>query len=291
MVYHQLVAYTLNILRLIRLQNCLLAALATLVGGYLQTLEPQLTDLYLMAVISALICGAGNALNDRLDVASDKINHPSRPLPSGALKTTEASLVALMLGALGLLLSLALSPSLMALVALATGALVWYNYRLKRVAVFGNLMVAFLGALTVVAGGMAAGGNIFHLPGVLFPATLAFLIHFAREMTKDIEDIEGDKTVGFATYPIRQSVKLALNVASATVALLVILTLAPAYLGWYTSLYTYTVILAVDVPLVVILILLNVESKPRTLRTASLVYKLGMVMGLVAIYLGGILPS
>ena len=171
---------------------------------------------------------------------------------------------------------------------LISAALVWYNYQLKRLPVVGNLVIAFLGGLVVVAGGLAAGGDILELPGSLFPALLAFLLHFAREMTKDVQDIEGDRVVGFATYPIRRSARRALNFAAVAVGALALLTLAPIYFNWYSGYYTPIVIFAVDVPLLVMLVVLYRDTRPATLRAASLVYKFGMVTGLVAVVLGGV---
>jgi geranylgeranylglycerol-phosphate geranylgeranyltransferase len=241
-----------------------------------------------MALITFVICAAGNALNDRLDIKADSINHPERPLPSGALKETEASIVALALFVFGNLLSLLLSPKLILLTVTVSLLLLWYNWSLKRIAVVGNLVVALLGATTVVAGGLAAGGNILELPGSLFPALLAFLLHFAREMTKDVQDMEGDRRVGFSTYPLKKDARQALLLASVTVALMILLSLAPLYFDWYSKIYAVLVLLTVDLPLIVVLVALNVESKPKTLKTASLVFKFGMVMGLLAIYFGGV---
>jgi len=265
-----------------------LAGFAALVGGYLQTLQPDRFQLYLFALVASFVCGAGNALNDRLDIEGDRVNHPRRPLPLGSLRTTEASLVALILGAAGLALSLLLDLRLVAIVAGAEALLVWYNFRLKRIAVVGNVVVAFLGAATVISGGVASGGDIMQLPGSVFPAALAFFLHLAREMTKDMQDIPGDRVVGFSTYPLRRNPHAALTVASLSAGLMVILTLLPVYMHWYNQVYLIITILTVDIPLLVTLILLHKESKPKTLRVANLVFKLGLVMGLLAVYLGGI---
>ncbi len=278
----------ISVLRLIRIQNCILAAFAVIVGGYLQTLQPDRFQLYLFALIAALVCGAGNALNDRLDIEGDRVNHPHRPLPLGTLRTTEASLVALILGISGLVMSLLLDAHLIAIVIGSELLLVWYNFRLKRIAIVGNIVVALLGAITVVSGGVASGGDILELPGSVFPASLAFLLHLAREMTKDIQDVAGDRIVGFATYPLKRDPQAALTIATLAAGLMVILSLLPAYVNWYNQTYLILTLLTVDVPLLVILILLHIESKPKTLRAANLVFKLGLVMGLLAVYLGGV---
>ncbi len=275
-----------GISRLIRLPNCILAAIATFVGGYLQTLEPDKSNLFLATIVTGLFCAAGNALNDRLDVEVDRINHPNRPLPRRELSLTEASLVALWCAATGLFIALFVSQSFLLLVGACGALLAWYNFRLKALPIIGNAIVALLGALTVMAGATAAGGDIWWWPGALFPAILAFILHFAREMTKDIADIDGDKVAGFATFPIKRGAEAALNVTTAAIAMLVVASLAPLYFHWYDELYGYTVITTVDIPLLVVLILLRRERLPRTVRAANLIFKFGMVMGLIAIYLG-----
>jgi len=254
----------------------------------LQALQPDRFQLYLFALVAALVCGAGNALNDRLDIAGDRVNHPHRPLPLGALRTTEASLVALLLGATGLALSFLLDMRLVAIVVGAEALLIWYNFRLKRIAIVGNVVVAALGAVTVISGGLASGGDILRLPGSAFPAALAFFLHLAREMTKDMQDAVGDKVVGFETYPLKRNSRAALTVASLSAGVMVVLSLLPVYFQWYNQIYIILTVLTVDAPLLVILILLHKESKPETLRAANLIFKLGLVMGLLAVYLGGV---
>jgi len=281
--------YVTSVLTLIRWPNCILAALATLVGGYLQVDGPRQPDLILMATVIGLLCGAGNALNDRLDITGDRINHPERPLPQGDLTLTEASLTALILAGTGLMLCLFLTVEALLLAVLTMAALVWYDVRLKRVSIVGNAIVALLGAMAVIAGGVAAGGDIWQWPGTHFPALLAFLLHFAREMTKDIADIEGDRVVGFTTFPISRSPEVALNLASLAITLMVILTLAPMLYGWYGPAYAYIVVPAVDLPLLVILVALHTRSRPSTLRLANAAFKFGLLAGLAALFAGGAL--
>ncbi len=253
----------------------------------MQSLEPNLFQLFLFALIAGLVCGAGNALNDRLDIEGDRVNHPDRPLPLGTLRAIEASVVAIVLGGAGLALSLLLEWHLIAIVVGSEALLVWYNFRLKKIAIVGNVVVALMGAVTVISGGIASGGNILQLPGSVFPAALAFFLHLAREMTKDIQDVAGDRIVGFSTYPVTRNPRAALTIATLSAGVMVLLTLLPVYLNWYNQTYIFIALLTVDVPLLVILILLNIESKPKTLKAATLIFKLGLVMGLLAVYLGG----
>lgn len=286
--------YALALVKLIRLRNCLIASSAVMVGGYLQTLDPAQPRLIYFALVAALICASGNALNDLIDSETDKLNHPDRPLPSGTLSASEAKYVTAISGSLGLTLSFFLSNELF-LIALAVSALlIWYNLQLKRSPLIGNLLIAGLGAITVVSGGIASGETIFSLPGSIFPAALAFLLHLAREIVKDIQDLPGDRAAGYSTFPIRAGERSARRFIITLIILLIGLSLAPVALGWYNLWYVWIVILGVDLPLLIVLIwVMRPEFTgrlPETSRLAqtSLVFKFAMLMGLLAVALGGL---
>ncbi|MFQ5607777.1 MAG: geranylgeranylglycerol-phosphate geranylgeranyltransferase [Candidatus Zixiibacteriota bacterium] len=282
----------LGALRLIRLQNCLIAAAAVIIGGYLQTGSPRLDHLLLFALAAGLICGSGNAFNDLLDIESDRINHPGRPLPSGSASPRDARVAAVTGSVLGLTISALLTPTLFMTAASVTALLLWYNLALKRSSLYGNLMIAALGALTVFSGGVASGAAgvasgaaVVQLPGSAFPALMAFLLHFAREMIKDVHDLGGDSAAGLRTFPIRVGATQALRIISLTVALIVLASLLPLVLNWYGAWYSVAVILGVDLPLAVALFRVRRATTSETLSQASLAFKLAMVMGLLAVSL------
>ena len=60
-----------------------MAGVGVWLGGYLSGLEGGEIRLLLASIAAALVCGAGNALNDYLDIEVDRVNHPGRVLPSG----------------------------------------------------------------------------------------------------------------------------------------------------------------------------------------------------------------
>ena len=279
--------YLLAAFRLIRLPNCLMVGVAVLLGAYLQTLTPQKPDIYLIALAAMFLCAAGNSLNDSLDIAPDRINHPERPLPSGDLSSASANIITLIFSLLSLICSIALPFRGMVMIMAMLVALVWYNYYLKRIPIVGNLIVALLGAVTVVAGALVAGGTIWKLPGAWLPSALAFFLHFAREMTKDMQDTDGDRQAGYATMPITAGSKVTLNLAAVSIGMMTLLSLAPVYLNWYGKTYTYLVILTVDIPLLVVLYKLYRNQSESSIRVANTIFKLGLGFGLLAIYMGG----
>ncbi len=273
----------LGFFNLIRIQNCLIAFSAVIVGGYLQTIAPAYADLYLFALVAALICGAGNALNDILDIESDRINHPERPLPTGIVSIRQATFIAILCACGGVTISLFLTLPLQGVTLLVLALLLWYNLGVKRTPLYGNLLIAFLGALTVVSGGIASGDNIMLLPGSGFPAFMAFLLHFAREIIKDVQDLQGDQASGGRTYPIRTGVEPALRLVAALVISIVVASSVPLYFSWYGPWYTVLVIAGVDLPLIAALLRLKQNFSPRSVSETSRALKFAMVMGLIAI--------
>ena len=68
---------------------------------------------------------------------------------------------------------------------------------MKRIILLGNFIVAFLTGLAFIYGGIAVNNFKY----AVIPAIFAFLINFIREIVKDMEDIEGDKSAGIFSFP------------------------------------------------------------------------------------------
>jgi len=62
-----------------------MAGVGVWIGWYLTSYSENHSIVILASVAAALVCGAGNSLNDYLDIETDKLNHPKRPLPRGDL--------------------------------------------------------------------------------------------------------------------------------------------------------------------------------------------------------------
>jgi geranylgeranylglycerol-phosphate geranylgeranyltransferase len=153
--------------------------------------------LFLSLGLFFLVCFA-NAHNDIIDFEIDKINRPNRPLPSGRISIKAAYKL------LGVLLFFTIIFSLLAGVKFAFLFLIAdflcfaYNRWLKGLPLVGNFTVALLSTMPV-----AIPMLNFGLQGELsMLAFLAFILTFAREITKDIEDMEGDKSKNLKTFPL-----------------------------------------------------------------------------------------
>ncbi|MFQ5500519.1 MAG: geranylgeranylglycerol-phosphate geranylgeranyltransferase [Candidatus Zixiibacteriota bacterium] len=273
-------------LKLIRTVNCLLAMVGVGVGAYLTGGPPSFYAALMTSISAFLVCAAGNVVNDLVDVGIDRIIHPARPLVMGTVTRRYASILSIVATTLGIGIGLTVSAAVTGIVVGAACLLAAYNFGLKRIVVVGNVSVAALSALTFVAGGVAVDPRAaFSLPGPLVPAAFAFLFHMVREIVKDVQDMEGDRTAGIRTLPQVIGVSRALIAALVLFLLLSIITLIPSVFGWYGGYYEIVAVYLMDIPLVALLVLIWRNPTPTLLRVGSTALKFGMGLGIVALLL------
>ena len=216
--------------------NLAVSFVGTIVGGLVAAgagiaVGPTLWVYFVLAGIStACVTGAGNVLNDVLDLEGDRTNHPDRPLVTGAVgvETARGMVVVLFLAGLFVVLPvIAVEPIVGVIFGVAVLALLGYEFLLKPVGFVGNLMVAFLTAMVFLYGGAAAGNAAVLLPF----AGMAFLATLSREVIKDMEDIEGD--VGRRTLPMTHGLPFSSRVAQGSVVAAIALSAVPVL--WFVT--------------------------------------------------------
>ena len=221
-------------LELTRPANAVAAGGLTFIGAFIAggTHAPVQTSLAVLATV--LATGGGNAINDYFDRDIDAINQPSRPIPRGAIRPRVALgfSLCLFVGAVGLTLLLPLLAIAIASVNLL--ALIAYTELFKGLPGVGNALVAYLTGSTFLYGGAAVGGDI---ETVLILFVLAAGATMAREIVKDVEDIEGDRKEGLETLPIAVGERYALAVAAAFVVSALVVSPLPYLLGTFDAVY------------------------------------------------------
>ncbi len=264
-----------------------MAGVGVWLGGYLSGLEGGEIRLLLASIAAALVCGAGNALNDYLDIEVDRVNHPGRVLPSGQLEPYYAIIAMIVLNIAAITLGAMVNIWCLIVVLGAMVLLAVYNIKLKKAPVWGNLTVSLLSGATFAAGAVVdRPESIFEVPGPAVPAVFAFMFHFGRELIKDVADYRGDKLAQYSTLPGVISPKGVLAMLIANYTILMALTIIPILLNWYFSVYSYLVILTVDVPLIATMIYLVVAQGDKRYFNAGQALKVLMIFGLVAFLLG-----
>jgi geranylgeranylglycerol-phosphate geranylgeranyltransferase len=218
-------------LELMRYGNCIMAAIAAVIGVFivyniLAANTPGVTffpfrESALVFLTVFLVTGAGNSINDYYDIEIDRVNKPKRPIPSGKISTSVALQFSLALFAAGIAIAFLINIPCGVIALFNSLLLIYYARTLKRTAFLGNLAVGYLTGSTFLFGGAVffeSGG----LESVFVLFLLATLATIAREIVKDIEDMDGDMKDHARTLPIVIGARKAAYIA-ASIGLIAVL--------------------------------------------------------------------
>jgi len=184
---------------LCRVWNALFAA-AVCVYSYFIVKNENYYEVVFVSLSIFFLVAFANTHNDIADVVIDRINRPDRPLPSNRISIKNAYIFLAALFFLTILFSLLAGIKFAFLFFFALCVCVVYNHLLKSLPLVGNFTVAALTTLPVV----------IPMNFSLFLAFFAFMLTFSREIVKDIEDMEGDKSQHLKTLPLLVGVNLSL---------------------------------------------------------------------------------
>jgi len=269
-------------LQLMRPVNVAIVFGTIVLAGILAKPEGWDTLWVIVAGISgALIAAGGNAINDYFDVKVDKLNRPDRPVPLGTVTLDEAKSIWMYTSGAGLGLSAFLGVWNILIAAVWVGGLYVYSQRLKGTVLVGNATVALMTGLAFPFGAFVAGRPALGL----YPGLFAFLANLAREILKDVEDVDGDATANIETLPVKHGANAGLLAATAVLGVLILLTFLPVIVGVYNYAYLLFVLI-VDLGLAFVGLSFWYNATLSNLRRLSLILKACMVVGLVAILVG-----
>ncbi len=263
--------------------NCLITFITIVVACLIcsNTLD-NFTTMFIGGVVGLLVTASGNIINDYYDIDADKINRPTRALPSELITPTISIIFYLFFNIIAFVLSMSLGLNLFIITVITSFLLFLYSYKLKNIPLLGNLIVAFLTGIAFIFGSVIVGN---FLCGI-FPAIFAFMINFMRELVKDIEDIDGDRVVGLLTYPIKFGVINTVNVIILVGVSFLVLTTIPFLFSIYNIKYFLVVLFFVDSIIVFIILRLRFDPSSYNLKLSSNLLKLDMLIGIIAIILG-----
>ncbi|MEC4005596.1 geranylgeranylglycerol-phosphate geranylgeranyltransferase [Flavobacterium sp. SUN052] len=239
-------------LKLIRYQNLLLLALMQLIFrfGFLELIKIPLSLFYwqytLLILATVLIAAGGYVINDIFDQETDDENKPEKVIIGKSISESMAYNIYAGLTITGVACGFILSnsiehPNFAVIFILIATLLYFYASTLKQIPLLGNTVVAALLAFSVIIIGIFdIFPNTFDINrpqmavafSILFDyAKFAFIINLVREIIKDIEDIEGDKSQSMNTLPIAIGVEKTSKIA------FVILLIPTLYLMYYSNTY------------------------------------------------------
>lgn len=163
-----------------------------------------------------LAMGGGNVINDYFDHKIDAINKPNRPIPSGRISLKNAKLYAYLLFLLSIIIGFIISylvnsliPGIIVIISLLL--MYYYAYTLKKNChnrkyehIYFNWPLFYLWR---IYNRFRDNDNKYNYNFIVFRIFFAFIMTMAREITKDMEDIEGDKAENARTFPILYGMK------------------------------------------------------------------------------------
>ncbi len=234
------------------------------------------------SLAGSLIGGAGMVINDYFDFEVDKINRPDRPIPSGKISLKSALSYYFILNFIALILVAFTNIYAFLIVFISIIVIFIYSYKLKSKGLIGNFIVGFMTGLAFIFGG-AIGENVVPL---MLPFVIGMLINFAREVLKDVEDIEGDRTKNLKTFPIVYGEDKAIKIFVILIGITILSTFVPYFLKIYNVYYLLIILFMVDLPLVYTIKSVLKKTTKAELRKINYLIKYEMIFGLIAIYVG-----
>ena len=274
-------------IEILRPGNALMGAIAIILIAIIDRTVSIPIILAMMAVFFET--AAGNVINDYYDYKIDLVNKPDRPLPSGRISLKNGKYYAYFLflagTVCGFLISFLTSNWIPFIIVLIADVVLYlYAYILKATPLIGNLAVAFMTGFGFVFGGFTIN-NPTIITISIYLGFFAFVMTAAREIVKDIEDIEGDKADGARTLPILLGERKPAILAAA----LIIIDSALCPLLYYNHIFGfyYLIVIAVAVLLFLYSAFLIIKSQDRdTAGKVSKYLKIGMLIAFVAFIAG-----
>ena len=281
--------YNESIYRDIKTGNAVMGAIAIIL---IAIIDKTISIPIILAMLAVFFeTAAGNVINDYFDYNIDLINKPERPIPSGRISLKAGrnyGYLLFLLGTVcGFLISYLTSNWIpFAIVLIADVILYLYAYKLKSTPLIGNLTVGFMTGF-----GFVFGGFTLNNPGIIsvsiFLGFFAFVMTTAREIVKDIEDIEGDKAEGARTLPILIGERIPAIIA----AILIVVDSALCPLLYFNHIFGiyYLPVIAISVIIFIYSAILILKSQDRkTAHKVSKYLKIGMLIAFVAFIFGSI---
>lgn len=227
-----------RLITLFRPVNLLLIALIQLIIQY-RVIIPHVgtNDVFselqfmLIVLITVIVGTAGYVINDIFDIQIDSHNKPGKNLVGTAISVRNGKGMYRGLVFSGLILTTALGSAYrlpgIGFYILATASLYAYSAWFKKSPLIGNLTVSLFAGMVIyvlwmgqnlVWIGSQKGTLAFEI--VVMYTVFAFVTTMVREIVKDIEDIDGDKSCGARTLPIVIGIRASRFICTILAALL-----------------------------------------------------------------------
>ena len=268
-------------LHLVRYHNILIAQFGILCSFYILKIDFYDIRLLLLFIIIGFFMEAGNIFNDIIDIKTDVIDHPNRPLPKKVITISNAYYLLFVSILIGCIASLFINNiSLVFLYFLIIPLLFLYPLYLKKIPLLGNIVVAFLISSVFIFSECVVLKSYTIL---IIPSLLIFGLSLIREIIKDIHDYEGDKQYGVSTLCVLLGRANTILITSILIIIFMVFLLWPYFSGYYDSNYLLSLIILIEIPLVIVVFLLNKNPNKKTFMQLAVITKYMSFLGLIVL--------
>jgi geranylgeranylglycerol-phosphate geranylgeranyltransferase len=270
-----------GLFKLSRPLSTLTGVLAVVLGGYVAGTGAW-DKIALAALATLFVSASSNAWNDYRDIEIDRINQPQRPLPAGLVSPRAALVFSIVAAVVSIILAAFINPLALG-IAIASNILLYlYSVWLKSTVLLGNMVIAFISAMSAVFGGVAAGNP---RPS-LWLGAIIFIGILGREVLKTLADYEGDKAHQVKTIATVWGPRVARVFFFVLLGLTAIVMLAPYYYGQFDPIYAYIVALGVVPVAIYVIIRVTRERTGPQLERLSQLLKYDFLVWFAAVLLG-----
>ncbi|MRG44386.1 hypothetical protein GFS24_04635 [Chitinophaga sp. SYP-B3965] len=248
----------------------------------------ELRNFLMIATAYQLIAAAGYIINDYFDVPIDLVNKPHKVFITQGISKRTALALYIAMNVTAILLSISLSnPLPLICVIISIVLLFMYSAFLKKSFLTGNVLVSGITASAVLVLFMMVEQRFRYLQmATLLYTGFAFLLSFAREVIKDLEDIGGDRLHGGQTMAIVLSDAVVRYIVVLNLfCMIILLGVIQPYL-WGGNLWTRVlsvyIILLVMIPLIRIILKVFKAKACADYNRLSGSIKIVMLMGILS---------
>jgi len=257
---------------------------------------------FLLLITSTLcIAAAGNIINDIFDIETDMVNNPEKVIVGKSISEKTAYNLFIIFNIIGVGIGFYLSnlvgkDGFFALFVIISALLYIYASYLKQMLLIGNIVISILVALSIIIVGLFEllpaitdqnqETQLTFFKIVFDYAIFAFIINLIREITKDIEDIDGDYKAEMNTLPI------AIGRERATKVLFVLSFIPLLGVMYYVFTYLYKqqfvvgyFLLFIIAPLIYVSIKLFSAETKKEFHFISNILKMVMLFGMLSLLL------
>ena len=279
---HPLFDKTKAIAESMRPKTIPLALMGVFIGGIVADSASYASFNLFLAVVAAFFVTAGSLIfNDYYDWKIDKVIHPNRPIPSGRLLPKEGLYFAILSFCITLILSFFINIICFGMAIISIVCIILYDELFKKKGILGNLVVAFVSAMSFTFGSAAVGQPF----SSMILSIMAFFIFLGREILMDVRDIGGDM-LARVTLPMQIGEKTATYIGCIFLAVTIILTPLPFLWGILSVWYLLTIIF---VDLIGVYVILLSFKKIRNIGKMADLVRIVAAVGLISFIVGSVM--